>query len=42
MEQLKAQGKQYTFVDIAQQSTASLTGESPLARAIRTRSKVSP
>ena len=27
-------------MDISQQSTASLTGDSPLARAIRTRSKV--
>ena len=39
-EQLKAQGRQYTFVDITEQTTASLTDDSPIAHAIRTRSKV--
>jgi predicted membrane chloride channel (bestrophin family) len=39
-EQLKAQGKKYTFVDITEQSTASLTDDSPIAHAVRTRSKV--
>ena len=39
-EQLKAMGKQYTFVDITEQTTASLTDGSPIAHAIRTRSKV--
>eukprot|EP00966_Prymnesium_polylepis_P083552 1935484-Prymnesium_polylepis.1 len=38
-ERLRAQGKQYTFVDITQQTTVDLTDDTPIAKAIRTRSK---